>query len=253
MNNEIFSQDGNFSLPVDPELLNESILETIKMNENSILSIGLALVKIKTERLFRNLGFKNMTSYVLNLAKKTERDRSSIYNWLNIGEIYLKYCKELENAGFSSKDGATKLIYLERALKNHPKKEVYRKIKAMTHRDFADYARLIIVVIDDDENALEIASENNENYLTEEIDDWGYIFYYRKMKAIRVNKKLGRNVLSMLLFFIKAAFEIIEKKKSFGVVVYLENKREFEIFPDYAERAREEMRYDLQQWRQKRK
>ena len=263
MSNTISSLNGNFTLPGDPELLNESILETIKTKENSILSIGLALVKVKTERLYKNLSFKNMTTYVLDLAKKAQKDRSSIFNWLYIGEIYLKYRKDLENAGFSSRDGVTKLPYLERALENNPKKEVYKKITALTQRDFADYARSIIIFIDDvdkndgenkniEENALEIPAENNENYLTEEIDDWGYIFYYKKMKAIRVNKKLGRNVLSMLIFFIKAAFETIEKKKRFGVVVYLENKREFDIFPDYAEKSREEMRLDMQQRRRKR-
>ena len=247
MNNILKIINRDFGLPDDPTALNEGILETIKRIEHSILDIGLRLLSIKTGRLYRDLGFKNMTSYVLYLSEKTKKNRSCIFNWLLIGETYVKHMKELDKAGFSARDSCTKLPYLERALDRYPSKEVYQNIKMMSQREFADYARsLIMTVSDDNENADESegVKENKKDDVLEIVDDWGSVFFFRGMEVARVNKNIKKNVFTFVVLSIKMAFEALGKK-GFVVAVHLDNNRELERFEKYANQAREDMRNDI--------
>jgi hypothetical protein len=68
-------------------------------------------------------------------------ERSSLHNWLYIGETYVKYRKDLEKIGFSDEDGPTKLPYVDRALELYQKKEVFRAVKDMSLRQFISFSK----------------------------------------------------------------------------------------------------------------
>lgn len=122
---------SNFAAEID-----NSIRETIKKARVSILAIGLGLAKIKEKCLYLDLNFSSMSQYVGKLCDDTKIGRSTIFNWLSIGEAYIKYKNDLEKIGFTDSDGLTKLPFIEQALKTKMKQDVFRNIKEMSVRDF---------------------------------------------------------------------------------------------------------------------
>jgi hypothetical protein len=107
----------------------------------SILATGIALYRIQVAGLFIDLNFRRFGLYVDKLAEDMGMTRANIYNWVYIGEAYIKHRTELERVGFDDSDGPTKLPYLGLALENHQKREVFRNIKDMSKREFEEWAR----------------------------------------------------------------------------------------------------------------
>ena len=232
-------------------LLNGRILDTIRDIDHSILSIGLDLVKIRDEKLFGDFGFPHMSAYVSFLVEQSKKNRSSIYKWLQIGEIYQKYKLELEKVGFRGNDSPTKLPYLERALAIFPKDEVFANIKTMTQREFASYAKHgsyaksggLAKGGEEKTFAAEDAALNRDE-ISEKADNWGHSFFYREIEAARVNKDLPRSIYRMLIPAIRLSFNALDKK-SYVVAVHLDNYREYVRFLDVAVEAREQMRLSM--------
>jgi hypothetical protein len=125
----------------DAEEIDAGIRETIKGVRLSILAMGLGLARLKTKGLFIDLNYHSMNDYLEKLCEDMNIERSTAHNWLYIGEAYIKYRRELERIEFSDADGPTKLPYVDRALEIHDKKEVFRKVKEATLREFKEYAR----------------------------------------------------------------------------------------------------------------
>jgi hypothetical protein len=103
--------------------------------------MGIGLAKIKAQGLYIDLNYHSMAKYIESLCEQTQMYRSSIHNWLYIGEAYIKYRKELEKVGFSDEDGPTKLPYVGRALELYQKKDVFRAVKDMSLRQFISFSR----------------------------------------------------------------------------------------------------------------
>ena len=125
----------------DAAEIDRGIRDCIKGIRLSILAMGLGLAKIRVKSLYRDLGYQNMSQYIQRLCDDTKMDRSSIYNWLYIGDAYIKYQNDLEQIGFNDSDGPTKLPYLERALETNEKQNVFDNIKNMTVREFAEFSK----------------------------------------------------------------------------------------------------------------
>jgi hypothetical protein len=121
--------------------IDRGIRETIKGIRLSILAMGIGLAKIKKDRLFVDLRFHSMAKYIENLCEETQMERSSVFNWLYIGEAYIKYQRDLEKIDFSDEDGPTKLPYVEKALAIYQKKDVFKAVKEMSLRQFISYSR----------------------------------------------------------------------------------------------------------------
>jgi hypothetical protein len=136
---------GRFSLDYansdDASEIDAGIRETIRGVRVSILAMGIGLAKIKAKGLYVDLRHRSMAKYVESLCEQTRMDRSSIHNWLYIGEAYIKYRKELDRIGFSDEDGPTKLPYVDRALALYRKKDVFRAVKDMSLRQFISFSR----------------------------------------------------------------------------------------------------------------
>jgi hypothetical protein len=136
---------GHFSLDYansdDAAEIDAGIRETIRGVRLSILAMGIGLAKIKAKGLYIDLKYHSMAKYIESLCEQTQMERSSLHNWLYIGEIWLKYRKELEKVGFSDEDGPTKLPYVDRALALYQKKEVFKAVKDMSLRQFVNFSR----------------------------------------------------------------------------------------------------------------
>jgi hypothetical protein len=136
---------GHFSLDYinsdDAAEIDIGIRETIKGIQLSILAGGIGLAKIKERGLYADLGYHSNAQYLESLCEQTHMVRSSLHNWLYIGEAYRKYQKELEKIGFSDEDGPTKLPYVDRALALYQKKDVFRAVKDMSLRQFISFSR----------------------------------------------------------------------------------------------------------------
>jgi hypothetical protein len=138
-------RSGHFSLDYansdDAAEIDAGIRETIRGVRLSILAMGIGLAKIKARGLYADLKYHSMAQYIESLCEQTRMERSSLHNWLYIGEAYLKYRKDLERIGFSDEDGPTKLPYVDRALALYQKKDVFRAIKDMSLRQFISFSR----------------------------------------------------------------------------------------------------------------
>ena len=136
---------GYFSLDYagsdDAAEIDAGIRETIKGVRLSILAGRIGLAKIKERGLYVDLGFRSNAKYLESLCEQTQMNRSSLHNWLYIGEAWLKYRKELEKVGFSEEDGPTKLPYVDRALAIYQKRDVFKAIKDMSLRQFISFSR----------------------------------------------------------------------------------------------------------------
>jgi hypothetical protein len=103
--------------------------------------MGLGLAKLKAKGLYVDLKSHSMNDYLVSLCDEMQIERSTAHNWLYIGEAYIKYRRELERIEFSDADGPTKLPYVDRALEIHDKREVFKKVKEATLREFIVFSK----------------------------------------------------------------------------------------------------------------
>ena len=127
--------------------IDAGIRETIKGLRLSILAMGIGLAKLKAKGLYVDLKFRSMNDYLEGLCDEMQVDRSTVHNWLYIGEAYIKYRRDLERIKFTDADGPTKLPYVERAIKIYEKKDVFRKLKNATLKEFKEYAKGEVEVV----------------------------------------------------------------------------------------------------------
>jgi hypothetical protein len=125
----------------DATEIDTGIRETIKGVRLSILAMGLGLAKLKAKGLYIDLQYHSMNDYLENLCNEMQVERSTVHNWMYIGEAYIKYRRELEHIEFTDSDGPTKLPYLDKALEIHNKREVFQKIKDLTLQKFKEYSK----------------------------------------------------------------------------------------------------------------
>ena len=125
----------------EADVLDRVIRDSIKARSLSIIATGLWLANMKGKSLYRDLGCRSMSQYIMRLCDGTKIDKSSIFKWLCIGAVYRRYQNELEQIGFSDGDGTSKLLHLERALENKQKRKVFACIKEMSLRDFISFSK----------------------------------------------------------------------------------------------------------------
>ena len=210
----------------DPAVIDHGIRGTIKGIGASILATGLGLAKIKAEKLFSELGFKNITAYIEDLSKTYKYDRGNIFSWLKIGETYIKYRKELDDIGFTEGDSPTKLPFLEKALAIRPKEEVFDNLMIMTSKEFKVYARNKV-------------SDKNKKVPFWEMH--GNILFIEGRRAVIINTELGERNFKMLAAALRAACRALEKK-GYLVAVHLRTLKEQRRFMVIARRGRAKMR-----------
>ena len=214
--------------------IDNGIRDTIKGIRTSILAMGLGLAKIKAEGLYLDLGFEHMAHYIQQLSDDSKMDQSSIFNWLYIGEAYIKYRNDLEQVGFTDSDGPTKLPYLKRALEKNQKEEVFSNIKNMSLRDFVSFAK----AGEDPAIPTLSAGDAGDKY---EVTVRGNTIYVDGKLAIIISKKLERRTSSYFKKVLRIACEALEEGEVLQPV-RLHNRREARRFADAAELLIERLR-----------
>ena len=194
--------------------IDKGIRDTIRGIHLSILAMGLGLANIKAKRFYKNLGCKSMTAYIIHLCEECRVDRSTIFNWLYIGEAYIKYRSELEQVGFTDSDGPAKLPFLDRALAVYEKKDVFQTVKNVSVREFVNYAK------GGKEN-----SSGGEDKTRWVISEKGNSFYVNGKLAIIISSKMNRRAAAYLKKVIRTACEALEQE---GLIlpVFIKSKKE---------------------------
>ena len=210
----------------DPAELDQGIRNTIRGIGLSILTVGLALVRMKAEKHFLGLGYKNLTSYVESLAQESKYDRGTIFTWLKIGETWLKHREDLEKMGYDPAIGATKLAHLDKALSKRPKTEVYDNLLIMSFREFRDYAG-------------QDAKKKKKKLPFWEIR--GNILYINGKRAAIVNRNIGARNVEMIIAALEAAAMALERQ-GYILAVHLDSYEELMRFKAIARRERNRMR-----------
>ena len=155
---------------------------------------------------------------------------SSVFSWLYIGEAYINYRSELEQIGFTDKDGPAKLPYLERALAAHKDQEVFQNLKTMSLRDFISYART--------EPDTAVSDKYRNRWV---ITERGNTYYLNSKLAIIISSRINRRAAEYLKKIIRIAGEALEQE---GVVlpISLRSMREARRFEPAAERLKKQLR-----------
>ena len=271
MNNHVSVNipDPEYVASYNPLDLNQGIQDYFKIASNAILYVSLFLVRIQTEKLFTHHGHKNMTSYIEKLAATLNVSRSNVFNWLRIGKIFLAFREELESRGFGQGEGVTKLPYLERALKNNPRKEVFDKLMTLNRRDFIAYARGVdttgALSSKDEEEITALLNErfmNNQENDTEELSlEKKYTIQKQKMKnnnketlwffknkslyykggwVLSLNTRMPWNMLNMISRAIRVACNALDRKGAV-LAVHLDTNEEMWRIQKPIIRLRDEM------------
>ncbi|MCL2094397.1 MAG: hypothetical protein FWH12_09435 [Treponema sp.] len=245
INTSILSNTLSFVSSSEPDLLHWGILRTVGDVDQSILALGLALYRVKTEKLYKALGYKNLSAYMEALALALGRDRSCVYKWLKIGKIYVIYQKELSQIGFSHRNGPTKLPYLERALERGPQRLVFTYLMEMNQRDFAHFAKTGRAkgpaVYD---HRMDELLPGPNSPFKEEKGKGESTIYYQEAWAVRMNSTLSARVKRWLRMSIQLAFNALDRKGSV-TAVHLDSERELKLFNVIAHEARVKMREDI--------
>ena len=150
----------DFAYSTDAAEVDSGIRETIRGVKVSILATGIALYRVDVGGLFIDLGFRKFGEYIDKLADDSGMARTTFYNWEYVGEAFVKHRADLEKIGFSDDDGPTKLPFLERALENHPKREVFGNLVKMTKREFEEWSRVVLVEDDKKYKSVRIKGSN---------------------------------------------------------------------------------------------
>jgi hypothetical protein len=131
----------DFANSTDPHVIDKGIHEAIKGIKVSILAISIALYRMDVGGSYVDLGCRSFREYARRLSADTGMSLGAFNYYKYIGQAYIKHRIELESVGFSEEDGPTKLPYLDRALANRPKKEVYKNIVSMSKNDFDRWSK----------------------------------------------------------------------------------------------------------------
>ena len=177
--------------------IDRGIRDSVKGIRLSILAMGVGLAKIKTDGLYWDLNYGSMVEYIDRLSEDTKMCRSSFYNWLYIGEAYIKYRNDLEQVGFTESDGPSKLPYLERALAENKRQDVFNNIKKMSHREFVSFARA--------KEVTGIATAGDKP----EITFRGNAIYIDGKQAVTISKKTEEGLSSYFKKILHAACEAL--------------------------------------------
>ncbi|MCL2094112.1 MAG: hypothetical protein FWH12_07955 [Treponema sp.] len=253
----------------DPLELDQGIQDYLKIANNAVLNVSLTLVRIQAEKVYLLYGCRSMNNYIEGLTVRMQVSRSNVYNWLLMGKMYLKHQAELDARGFRQEEGATKLTYLERALKKHPKDEVFDKLMTLSRREFIAYARgtdkdqegradleSISAMLADtfanneinesEEITLENINPHKKQKISNENKDtpwkyYGKTLYYRGRWVLALNLKLPWNILNMVSKAIKVACNALDRKGAV-LAVHLNDIEEMQRIKKPIIRLRDEMR-----------
>jgi hypothetical protein len=146
----------------------ENTLKSIADSANNyILLIGLGCLIIDQEKLYRKADCNSYLEYAQKrLFPELKIPDSTLSDAKIIVETFYRYNRSLKKVGFKIEGNAHKLRYLETALENHEKGEVYNRSVNDSLRGFSDWARRVNVArIAEPEPKIDIKIKENKLYV----------------------------------------------------------------------------------------
>jgi len=122
------------------EEIEKGIRATVKGVVMSRAAVCKSLANIDRKRLYTQVGYTSFLQYLQ--AQRVPIKYKTAKEYAKIGDTLIRYEVNLRNVEFNEEEGLKKLIFLDKALKNHSsqKDQVFRKVKESSLRDFQRYA-----------------------------------------------------------------------------------------------------------------
>jgi hypothetical protein len=127
--------------------------------------IGIGCLIIEREKLYIKAGYASYFDYANHLFDDAELPTSTLGKAKIVMERFIDYNQQLVKAGFRLEGNASKLLFLEEALKNHDEEEVFRHIAEDTYRKFEIWARRRNLIEHTPEKQIQVDAEIKGNKL----------------------------------------------------------------------------------------
>ncbi len=117
-----------------------TIRKAVQTAVRSRTTVCLALARIKTGELYRQVGCSSFKEYLRE--RRVGLPYHTAHEYARIGEILHAYRDELSAMRFDEETGLKKLLLLERALRRngHDRSSVFGKLGSCSYRQFREYA-----------------------------------------------------------------------------------------------------------------
>jgi hypothetical protein len=103
--------------------------------------IGIGCLIIEREKLYLKAGYSSYFEYAQYLFDDAELPTSTLSAAKIVVEKFIDYNQQLKKAGFHLERNASKLLFLDEALKNHDEEEVFKHVVEDTYRKFKEWAQ----------------------------------------------------------------------------------------------------------------
>jgi len=127
--------------------------------------IGIGCLIIEREKLYIKAGYASYFEYAQHIFDDDELPTSTLSSAKIVMEKFIDYNQQLRKAGFQLDRNASKLLYLEEALKNHNEEEVFRHIVEDTFRKFREWAQRRNLIEHKPEKQIQVDAEVKGNKL----------------------------------------------------------------------------------------
>jgi hypothetical protein len=121
--------------------------------------IGIGCLIIEREKLYIKAGYVSYFEYARHLFDDAELPTSTLGAAKIVMEKFIDYNQQLKKAGFQLERNASKLLFLDEALKNHDEEEVFRHIVEDTYKKFKDWAQRSALIEHKPEKQTQIDAE----------------------------------------------------------------------------------------------
>jgi hypothetical protein len=111
-----------------------AIIEGVVLSK---LVLCIALANVKRKQLYKQANLQSFKEYLK--AKRIKLKYQTAHDYAQIGEVYIRYRRELGKVKFREECGLKKLLLLKDALQNDKTDTVFTKLKNSSYRDFRRY------------------------------------------------------------------------------------------------------------------
>ena len=127
----------------DVEKIEASMISLANSVRSNILLIGLVLLVIERENIYRKAGYHSYIEYSQTLFGKLLMSNQALSDAKIIMGAYVDHYRGLQKYNFRLERNAHKLKYIDEAFSNHSDlDEVYNRAANATFREFVEWARM---------------------------------------------------------------------------------------------------------------
>jgi hypothetical protein len=132
---------------------------------SNVYIIGIGCLIIEREKLYIKAGYASYFEYAQYLFDDAELPTSTLSMAKIVMEKFIDYNQQLKKAGFRLEKNATKLLFLDEALKNHDEDDVYKHLVEDTFKKFKEWAQRRTMIEHKPEKQVQVDAEIKGNKL----------------------------------------------------------------------------------------